>query len=166
MGTCRFLNVMLGASAAAGASFAGIWTLPQLHVAAALGVYIAGVTWFARHEAGTSSKMHLAAAMGTVNLGFALLVAFVMNWPQAPQRQTQAALALGMIALVINRRLFTALFDPVPAKVQAAIRTMLLSVIMLDAALVFFVQENQTNAITVALLLIPATLLGRFLAIT
>jgi 4-hydroxybenzoate polyprenyltransferase len=167
MGSCRFLNVMLGASVAAGGtSLAAVWTLPQLHVAAGLGVYITGVTWFARNEAGTSSKAHLAAAMGMVNLGFALLVAFVMNWPQAPDRQTQAALALGMIALIINRRLFTALFDPVAAKVQVAVRTMLLSVIMLDASLVFFVQENQTYAIIVALLLIPATFLGRFLAIT
>jgi UbiA prenyltransferase family protein len=166
MGACRFLNVMLGASAAPGASLAGIWMPPQLHVAAGLGVYITGVTWFARNEAGTSPKAQLAAAMGTINLGFALLVAFVMNWPGAPERQTQAALALGMIALIINRRLFTALFDPAPAKVQAAVRTMLLSLIMLDASLVFFIQENQTYAIGVALLLIPATLLGRFLAIT
>ncbi len=167
MGSCRFLNVMLGASVTASdPSIAAVWALPQLHVAAGLGVYIAGVTWFARNEAGTSSKAHLAAAMGTVNLGFALLVAFVMNWPRAPERQTQAALALGMIALIINRRLFTALFDPVPGKVQPAVRTMLLSLIMLDASLVFYVQENQAYAIFVALLLIPATLLGRFLAIT
>ncbi len=165
MGVCRFLNVMLGASVATG-SFADIWSLPQLHVAAGLGVYITGVTWFSRHEAGTSSKAQLAAAMGTVNLGFALLLGFVMNWPQAPDRQTQTALALGMIALIINRRLFTALFDPIPGKVQAAVRTMLLSVIMLDASLVFYAQENQEYAILVALLLIPATLLGRFLAIT
>jgi 4-hydroxybenzoate polyprenyltransferase len=162
MGVCRFLNVMLGASAAPEA----VWMLPQLHVAAGLGIYIAGVTWFARHEAGTSPKAQLAAAIGVVNLGFAVLVGFLVNWPQASDRQTRAALALGLIALIINRRLFTALFDPLPARVQQAVRTMLLSIIMLDALLVFFVQENQACAIAVALLLIPATLLSRFLAIT
>jgi len=78
----------------------------------------------------------------------------------------RAALAMGLIAVVVNRRLFTALFDPVPAKVQAAVRTMLLSIIMLNATLVFFVREDGTLAIVVALLLIPATLLGRVLAIT
>jgi len=165
MGACRFFNVMLGASAAQ--SVAAVWTLPQLHVAAGLGVYITGVTWFARHEAGASPKAQLAAAIGVINLGFALLVAFVMNWPNAaPDHQMRAALALGLIALIINRRLFTALFDPVPAKVQGAVRTMLLSVIMLDASLVFFVQEDQSYAVAVALLLIPATLLSRFLAVT
>jgi 4-hydroxybenzoate polyprenyltransferase len=162
MGACRFLNVMLGASAAP----AAVWTLPQLHVAAALGIYITGVTWFARHEAGTSPKAQLAAAIGVINLAFALLVAFIMNWPEAPERQMRAALALGLIALIINRRLFTALFDPLPARVQQAVRTMLLSIIMLDALLVFFVQENQACAIAVALLLVPATLLSRFLAVT
>ncbi len=168
MGSCRFLNVMLGASAAGNgeASLAAIWSLPQLHVAAGLGVYIAGVTWFARHEAGRSPKAQLAAAMGVVNLGFALLVAFLMHWPASPDRQTRAALVLGLIAVVVNRRLITALFDPIPAKVQAAVRTMLLSLIMLDASLVFFIQEDQRYAIAVALLLIPAILLGRLLAIT
>lgn len=172
MGSCRFLNVMLGASAATSdatgePSLAAVWALPQLHVAAALGVYITGVTWFARHEAGTSSKVQLAAAMGTVNLGLALLVAFITNWrPAAPEVQTRAVLAMGLIALVVNRRLFTALVDPVPAKVQSAVRTMLLSIIMLDATLVFFAKEDATYAIAVALLLIPATLLGRLLAIT
>jgi hypothetical protein len=165
MGLCRFLNVMLGASAASAA--AAVWSLPQLHVAAGLAIYIVGVTWFARNEAGTSSKAQLAAAMGTVNLGLALLVAFVLNWqPASGEVQMRSALAIGLIALVVNRRLFTALFDPVPAKVQGAIRTMLLSIIMLDATLVFFAREDSTYAIVVALLLIPATLLGRVLAIT
>jgi 4-hydroxybenzoate polyprenyltransferase len=172
MGACRFLNVMLGASLAphsagtTNAPWADVWALPQLHVAAGLAVYIAGVTWFARHEAGTSRKPQLAAAMGTINLGIAILIGFVMNWPEAPDRRVRAALALGLVGLVINRRLLVAVFDPVPAKVQAAIRTMLLSLIMLDASLVFFVQENSACALAVALLLIPATLLSRFLAVT
>lgn len=168
MGVCRFLNVMLGASAlvAGDAALAAVWSLPQLHVAAGLGVYIIGVTWFARNEAGMSGKVQLAAAAGTVNLGFAFLLAFILSSPQFPDRQMRAALALGLIALVINRRFVAAIFDPVAGKVQGAIRTMLLSLIMLDATLVFFAQEDGSYAIAVALLLIPATLLGRFLAIT
>jgi 4-hydroxybenzoate polyprenyltransferase len=172
MGACRFLNVMLGASAATSLatgepSLAAVWSLPQLHVALGMAVYIVGVTWFARHEARTSSKAQLAGAIGTANLGIALLVAFTLNWrPASADVQMRAALAMGLIALVVNRRLFTALFDPVPAKVQGAVRTMLLTIIMLDATLVFFAREDGTLAIAVALLLIPATLLGRVLAIT
>jgi len=171
MGACRFLNVMLGASlsplpATAGAAWTSVWALPQLHVAAGLGIYIAGVTWFARHEAGTSRPAQLAAAAGTINLGIAILVGFVLNWPEAADRRVRAALALGLVAVIVNRRLLAALLDPVPAKVQAAVRAMLLSLIMLDAVIVFSVRENNTCAIAVALLLVPATLLSRFLAVT
>src|SRR5262245_60641130 len=51
MGACRFLNVILGASAAP-----LVWQMPQLAIASGLGIYIVGVTWFARHEAGTSRR--------------------------------------------------------------------------------------------------------------
>jgi hypothetical protein len=167
MGACRFLNVLLGASMAnvvTGASMA--WSMPQLAVAAGLGVYIAGVTWFSRHEAGESPLWHLAGALMTVNLGLVILIGFVLNWPDVLQRSWNTALALGFIGIIINRRLLAAMFDPSPAKVQASIKTMLLSLIMLDASLVFFVQEERLYAIAVALLLVPATFLSRMLAIT
>ena len=168
MGACRFLNVILGASTslAADGSSPAVWSLPQLAVAAGLGVYIVGVTWFARHEAGNSRREQLIGALLTVNLGLVILISFVLHWPDPFQRSWNTALALGFIGVVINRRLIVAIADPVPGKVQASIRTMLLSLIMLDASLVFFVQPDRNDAILVALLLIPATLLGKLLAIT
>ena len=54
MGTCRFLNVILGASCSG--CWELVWANPQLTIAAALGVYVFGVTWFARNEAGNSSR--------------------------------------------------------------------------------------------------------------
>jgi 4-hydroxybenzoate polyprenyltransferase len=171
MGACRFLNVMLGASTAfafdaPGPTFAAVWSLPQLHVAAGLGIYIAGVTWFARHEAGQSGRVPLAGAIGIVNLGIVLLIAFVLHWRDDLGRSWNAALALGFIGMIINRRLMVALSDPVPAKVQAGVRTMLMSLVTLDATLVFFVQEDRTYAFAVVALLIPAQILARFLAVT
>jgi len=171
MGACRFLNVMLGASAAlpfgAGVpSFAGIWALPQLAVGAGLGLYIVGVTWFARQEARTSRRPQLIAAQLMVNLGLAWLMAFVLMSPDELRRSANVALIVGFVGLILNGRLLNAVIDPSPAKVQASIKTMLLSLVMLDASLIFFVQENRLYAFAVALLVIPATLLGRFLAIT
>ena len=167
MGACRFLNVMLGASTATFAmGESAAWSMPQLAVAAGLGVYIAGVTWFSRHEAGESPRWHLAGALLTVNLGLVILIGFVLHWPDVLQRSWNTALALGFIGIIINRRLLAAVLDPSPAKVQASIKTMLLSLIMLDASLVFFVQEDRLYAIAAALLLIPATFLSRKLAIT
>jgi len=167
MGACRFLNVMLGASAATLPSgVSATWSMPQLAVAAGLGVYIAGVTWFSRHEAGESPRWQLTGALMTVNLGLVMLIGFVLHWPDVLERSWNTALALGFIGIIINRRLLAAVFDPVPAKVQASIRTMLLSLIVLDASLVFFVQEDRLYSIAVVLLLIPATFLSRMLAIT
>jgi 4-hydroxybenzoate polyprenyltransferase len=167
MGACRFLNVMLGASTASFATGeSAAWSMPQLAVALGLGVYIAGVTWFSRHEAGVSPRWHLTGALLTVNLGLVMLIGFVLHWPDVLQRSWNTALALGFIGIIINRRLLAAVFDPSPAKVQMSIKTMLLSLIILDASLVCFVQEERMYAIAVALLLIPATFLSRMLAIT
>jgi len=167
MGACRFLNVMLGASTARFATGdPAAWSMPQQAVATGLGVYIAGVTWFSRHEAGESPRWQLAGALMTVNLGLVILIGFVVHWPDLLQRSWNTALALGFIGIIINRRLLAAVLDPSATKVQASIKTMLLSLIMLDALLVFFVQEDRLYAIGVALLLIPATILSRMLAIT
>lgn len=165
MGTCRFLNVMLGTSVAP-VGFAELWVVPHVHVAAGLGVYIAGVTLFARQEAGTSSARGLTAGIGVVNLGFALLAAYMLNVP-GQFRVPIAVLALGMTALTIDRRLFAALFtDRSPGVVQTAVKTMLMSYIMLNAALVLHITGSPTYTFSVIGLLVPAFLLGRWMSIT
>ncbi|MFN0051880.1 MAG: UbiA family prenyltransferase [Planctomycetales bacterium] len=174
MGGCRFLNVMLGASAAIDptdgrSTLQAVWMLPQTHVAAALGTYITGVTWFAQREEGTSNRWHLAGAMGVVNLGLVLLAGFVLHWPTGDEtaaRSWNSALLLGALGVIINRRLANALFDPRPQTVQQGVRLLLMSLVLLDATIVFFVTGRQEPALGVALLLIPALLLSRVLAVT
>ena len=52
MGLCRFLNVLLGLS------LAGTLAVPGgLHLAAVVGLYVAGVTWFAHAEARESRQV-------------------------------------------------------------------------------------------------------------
>src|SRR5262245_43808695 len=59
MGACRFLNVLLGLAVVTDAGGpAGL----RWHLAAAVGVYIVGVTWFARTEARESSRAALVGA--------------------------------------------------------------------------------------------------------
>jgi 4-hydroxybenzoate polyprenyltransferase len=173
MGACRFLNVMLGASTAIDLATGeptngSVWTAPQLPVAIGLGIYIAGVTWFARKEAETSNRWQLAGAIAVINLGILFQIALVLHWhdPAMIPRSWNASLILAAIGVIINRRLTGALFDPAPAKVQASVRTLLLSLVMLDASIVFFVNENRMYAFAVVLLLVPAQALARFLAVT
>jgi 4-hydroxybenzoate polyprenyltransferase len=69
MGICRFLNVLLGVSAC------GSLLWPRgAHLALVVGLYIAGVTWFARTEARVSNQNALrgAAAVMLASLLLAL----------------------------------------------------------------------------------------------
>lgn len=171
MGSCRFLNVLLGASTAiddatGDRAFAAIWQYPQVAVAACLGVYIAGVTWFSRHEAGTSRRGGLVAAMTVVNSGLALLVLFVMTYPDLLDRDLRALAVLGLIAAYLNRWMVAALRDPAPANVQAAVRRLLVWLIMLDGTVVFLAQEDKSLCVAVLLLTLPTNVLARFLAVT
>lgn len=160
MGGCRFLNVMLGASAAP-----AVWTKPYLPVALGLGIYIAGVTWFARTEARRSSAAHLAAGMGLVNLGLAVLVAFVRYSPGAAERKFVYVM-LAVVFLTINRRMLAGLVRPAPERVQAAVGTLLMSYVMLDATLLYFQTAQAVPAVVVAALFVPALLLRRLISVT
>lgn len=173
MGSCRFLNVMLGASTAIDPAtleptFASVWSVPQIIVALGLGIYIVGVTWFARREAAVSSRAQLAGAIAVINVGLVMLIGFVFNWqdPGVISRSWNATLLLAAIGVILNHRLVNAWLNPSPTRVQAGVRTLLLSLVMLDATLVFFINEERMYAFAVVLLLVPAKLLGRFMAIT
>lgn len=170
MGGCRFLNVMLGASAT---YFISVWVRPQLLVAGALGVYVAGVTWFSRQEARPGSRGQLASALGVVNLGLAGFVAFVATrpgaavWPgSAVPGPSVAIVPLAVILLTINRRAVAGLLDPSPQNVQAAVKLMILSIIMLDAVIVFFHTGSGWYGLLTASLLLPAMVLGRWVFVT
>ncbi|MDA0284137.1 MAG: UbiA family prenyltransferase [Planctomycetota bacterium] len=162
MGSCRFFNVMLGASAS---STGAMWLCPQAHVALGLGIYVCGLTWFARQEAKTSARAQLISASFVINAGLATLFGFVIYAPDNNRGET-ALFVLAVISFTIVRRLLRAISQPEPARVQTAIRTMLLSLIMLDATLVFFATGTPPLAIAVALLMVPAFLLSRWIPMT
>jgi 4-hydroxybenzoate polyprenyltransferase len=168
MGGCRFLNIILGASAQerAFAVWGGTWQFPQLWIATGLGIYIAGVTWFARREAVHSDRRQLLGALAVINAGLCLLLAWTIQTTAGRSSQMASILSLGAIIVIINRLPLLAIRDPRPERVQGAIRVMLLSIIMLDAMLVFIQTESSQPAIIVAALLIPATLLGRWIFVT
>ncbi len=174
MGTCRLLNVILGASSA-GLRWTAPWHFPQIWIAASLGIYVAGVTWFARREAQQSSSRSLAGAAVLVNLGLAGLMllaydrfALNVSWSGAPDATYKSVALLGFIAVTINSRIVRAIINPSPSHVQAAVRLMLLSIITIDATLIFFKlgDAGVVYAGTTAALLLPAMLLGRWVYAT
>ena len=164
MGSCRFLNVMLGASAGN-----WVWGQPQLPIAAGLGVYIVGVTWFARTEAETSRSRSLVYALGVINTGLAVLVCYVaglvgrFSGGAEPEHVYPVFL---IVFLSVNRRGVAAVLDPSAAKVQAAIKISLLSLVVLDATLIYFKLGDPVYAVATVALLLPAVLLARWIPMT
>ena len=169
MGLCRALNVMLGAS---DHQFWKPFFLgpPQIYAAAFLGLYIVGVTLFARTEACTSSRWILGFAVLVLDAAFGGLAWLASSWPTGAKIPVVLAM-FGVIAFTLNRRAIAAILDPVPEKVQLTVKVMLLSYVMLDATLVFWKmsesgQVGAAHALTTAALVIPAILLSRLIPMT
>jgi 4-hydroxybenzoate polyprenyltransferase len=164
MGGCRMLNVLLGMSVAAAA-----WQSPHWLVAGGIGTYIVGVTWFARGEAGQSSRLQLGLATAVMMAGIALLARLpahadnlVLLLQRQPERWTLLMMLLGML---IGWRCFRAVLDPIPARVQMAVTHCILSLVILDAAACYAVRGTFW-AVMVLLLLAPAMLLGQWIRST
>ena len=163
MGGCRMLNVLLGMSVASG-FLAEHWL-----VAGGIGTYIAGVTWFARTEARASNRPRLVGSVGVMLVGIGLL-AWFPSWTddvvplirREPERWYLMMAALG--ALIAYRCLW-AVVEPVPARVQMAVKHCIMSLIVLDAA-VCCVVRGLGWAVAILLLLAPAMFLGRWIRST
>lgn len=163
MGGCRVGNVLLGASAVA--SIAEVFQKPQLPIALGLGTYIVGVTLFARQEATTSRRGALLGAAFVVNVGATALAAFV-NVAAIEQHRVSALLILAMVLFTLDRRLAVAITQPTPLAVQTAIKVLLLSLVMIDATLIFAFNGHVELAMITVALLIPAIGLSRLIPMT
>jgi 4-hydroxybenzoate polyprenyltransferase len=155
MGACRFLNVLMGCLAVPLADDRE--PLP-FHVAGVVGLYIVGVTWFARTEEGTSKRGMLiaAGAVMAIALGLAAVLPLHFEPGQTPWYFLYLLLAFGF---VVGWPVATAVRTPNAPNVQAAVKRCILGLVLLDAVLATaFV---GWPGLLVALLLIPATLLGK-----
>lgn len=163
MGACRSGNVLLGASAVG--SLVEFVSLSRWPVAACLGVYIAGVTLFARQEATTSRRTALTFAAGVINSGVVGLAMFV-NTKGLAEHRLPALGILAMILFTLDRRLAVAITQPSPQHVQLAVKVLLLSLVMLDASLIYAFNGQVELAMATVALLIPAIGLSRMIAMT
>jgi 4-hydroxybenzoate polyprenyltransferase len=166
MGACRFANVLFGMSLAP--QHAVGWPLgygpAELLAAGGIGVYIVGVTWFARNETeDDSATLPLIRAIGVMIAGGALLATSAYFLPALVNISSPAffALLVALMLATVLRRAFVAAADPTPQNVQFAVKHGILSLIWLDAVVVAAVAPLPYS-IGVALLIVPAYLLGRW----
>jgi 4-hydroxybenzoate polyprenyltransferase len=165
MAACRFLNILLGLSLIPEAALEIEF---RLFLAAVVGFYIVGVTWFARTEESKSRKRDLALA--ALIMALALLLALLLRYKlHAGTGPTKALSLLGTFAFpyllvafgfLIGRPVARAIADPSPHSVQAAVKRCVLGLVVLDAVLAtMFV---GLPGLLLLLLLPPALVLGKW----
>jgi 4-hydroxybenzoate polyprenyltransferase len=157
MGACRFFNVLLAVSVA-GERVATLGVFLGLIV----GLYVVGVTWFARTEARMSSQPHLIAAAFVML--FSLVLALLLPVFPLPTARPDASSVLFVYLLValgfaVGFPVVAAVREPTPQRVQAAIRRSLMCLIVLDAVLASALAG--TLGLVILLLLAPSLYLNR-----
>ncbi len=178
MGACRFFNILLAMACASDvAETTGVtrdigWSwgfdAAQLIVAMAIGMYVAGVTWFARSEAHTGNRGLLLGGLAVIVTGLSLLSAFPSYGSFAAGRAALTfdneivwPLLVVLLGYSIVRRCLLAIVHPEPAKIQLAVKQCILSLIFLDAAVCLAVRWPPWWAVGIILLLVPTLWLGR-----
>ena len=159
MGACRFLNVLLGLTVLGQAI--PLWGYA---LASAIGVYIVGVTWFARTEARMSKQTTLLAAaltmLGGLFLGLTVpAVAIEKSIDVYPA--TAFPFLLASFGIYVAMKVVPAVRDPKPSRVQPAVKRAVLGLVLFDAILATSM-VGLVGLVLVALL-VPAQLLGKWI---
>ena len=166
MGSCRTLNILLGASSAAAIPTVALW------YAVAIGVFITGVTLLAKREAEKSQSATLLLPGGAL-MAAGLLGVVYTAWKFAsteianPKVAQVLPLAIGFICLPILRRLALAISTASGSAVQATVITSLRSLIIFDACIALLIDNGRpVYSIVILTLLAASWLLGRVTKMT
>ena len=161
MGTCRFLNVALGASGAALATQS--WLPVMLPVALLVLLYISAVTLLATGEVWGGNRT-------ISSLVFAAIVVVIggVVWLGLTDRLIQPLFALPFLAVFAAATLLVVgrvVRAPTAPNIRTAIKTCVLSLILLDAAIAAGA-GGLIFGIGIAVLLLPALNAARLYAVT
>lgn len=163
MAACRLLNLLLGASTLA---IAAPSAAPVFTAASGLFVYILGVTWFSRSEAGSVNRKGLAVGLALVLLGLLVDGYLVYRYAVGLAMLRGSGMGLLLLGLNLSMRAAAAMSAARPQLIQQTVGLMLLSLIFRDAMIVFAVTGNAQLALVVIGLLIPASLLRRIIPLS
>lgn len=164
MGSCRGLNILLGASTAS--PMPPLVDSPQVLAAVGLMIWVIGVTVFARNEAGNASAQLMVTGI------FVSLAGLILDGGMIARhgRDDSAVFAGWVLLAVLGTNLVIrggmAIRDPRPRVIQKTVGLMLLCIILLDAAVVFAVTADPKLALVIVALVIPATLLKRVIPLS
>lgn len=151
MGACRFLNVLLGFSVIS-------LTEPAWSTAVIVGAYIVGVTILARDEVQGNNRSRLV--FGSVVVAGTLIGSLALPWHQFSDGDYWPIAMVAALAITLSIVIAKAVRQPLPTHVQSMIKTAILGVIVLDAALA--TSLVGPIGLLLLLLLIPSRVLGRW----
>jgi 4-hydroxybenzoate polyprenyltransferase len=157
MGTCRFLNVLLGLTVVEETRFG--WG-GRVYIAWVVGLYIIGVTWFARTEARASKKSHLSGAAGVMAAALMLALATPL-WSAGNTSSVLFPYLLVGLGFLVGLPVVHGIAQPTPLRVQLAVKRALLGLVVLDAVLATAL--SGTTGLILLILLLPLLYLGRWI---
>ena len=180
MGSCRFFNIMLGASTVRGEGAANdLWFgFPPIVVgwAAAVALLIAGVTLLAKNESNENvqnllgQKVRLGIASLLVIgglLGIACLPLLFSNPALKVGLQKWFPLIVVLISSRIVRHVLHAFVSPSPGSIKMGVISVLRSLIILDAVVsCLAVSGAMVYSLVVLAMLLPVLWLGKRIPIT
>ncbi len=153
MGLCRFLNVLMAVSI----SGALLWP-KGAHLAFVVGLYIVGVTWFARTEARASSQWSLGGAFGVMLFALALAVPLALYVEKGDSSPLFLYLLVAL-GVAVGIPVCQAIAVPTPNRVQAGVKRSLMALVLLDATLATALVG--TIGLVILLLMAPTLYLNR-----
>lgn len=163
MGLCRFLNLLLGVSAAPDL------LVDRLPLAALLLVHVAGVTYLSRSEVlggARQGAVFALAALSLVAVGMAYLHVGGAQLGASPFLPDLSFLPfLGLFLLATVPPAMRCLSAPSPANIRGGVKAGVLGLVLLDAAFAAG-YAGWPAGLAVALLVVPSYLVARAFAVT
>ncbi len=157
MGVCRALNLTLAMSWAGSA-----WAAATMIPAGAMWLYVTSLTFFARYEAGVSTRRRLAGGI----MGMCLAIAGLSGLWWILEDGHSAYLGLvGGLVLFIGYQGWGPIRETEPAAVQRATRTFVLAIILFDTCITA-AARGPVVALLVAGMILPAVMLNRLFRVT
>lgn len=139
MGICRSLAWLVGMTAAGGPHKIHEWLIP-----AGMGLYVAGITLYARDEAAASRRTTLALGAGVMLVGLAVAGGFVGLPDRGPIQLARGIpmpvstwlMLWSIIGTSILYRVAAGIGSPEPSRIRSGVGNAIMSIITLDAVLV------------------------------
>ena len=156
MGLCRFFNLMLGLSIIP-ASISTYWMFPLI-----LMIYVMLITALSKQEVKGEQRWKIVFVISCF-IGLVFFTGSLSVKGILPNHAMHGLLFI--FTLIVLWPMGKAVINPCPKSIQSTIKTMVLSIIILDACFVMGA-TNGLHALVVLALLVPASIISRFLYVT